>query len=350
MEFITKRILEWYKINKRDLPWRGESDPYKVWISEIILQQTRVAQGYEYYLRFIERFPNVNTLATAPLDDVLRLWQGLGYYTRARNIHKAANQIVNNFSGEFPRDYRNVISLSGVGAYTAAAICSLAFDKPHAVLDGNVYRVLSRIFAIKTPVDTTEGARIFNALADSLLDKKHPGEYNQAIMDFGALQCTPAAAKCDSCPLAEICQSYMQGNIYEYPVKLQKVKVKERYFNYILVRSGEYTFIKRREDKDIWRNLYEFPCLETVKSIDEHELIESDFFRNLFGKTEVEFMKISGIYKHVLTHRRIFARFYEVNIADVHYEITGFLKIKRSEIDRYAIPRLIEIYIEGQGI
>ena len=226
METFAGKLIGWYGVNKRDLPWRGTKDPYRIWISEIILQQTRVAQGYDYFMRFIRRFPDVRSLAEADEDEVMRYWQGLGYYSRARNLHEAARSM----KGVFPDTYAGVRALKGVGDYTAAAICSIAYDMPYAVVDGNVYRVLARYFDMDVPIDSTEGKKAFAALAQELMDKQHAGTYNQAIMDFGALQCVPQAPDCPSCPLADTCQAYARGRVAVLPVKQHKPKVSDRYF------------------------------------------------------------------------------------------------------------------------
>lgn len=249
------RIMEWYKENGRDLPWRNTKDPYRIWVSEIILQQTRVAQGYDYYCRFIRRFPDVNSLAEAGEDEVMKYWQGLGYYSRARNLHAAAREIAGK--GYFPDTYEEVRRLKGVGDYTAAAICSFAFGLPCAVVDGNVYRVLSRWMGIDMPVDSVKGKNYFRELAEELLVKEDPALYNQAIMDFGALQCTPSSPSCMFCPLSDSCVALQKGWVDRLPVKQHKTKVSERFFTYLFIISGDFTFIHKRTGDDIWKNLYE---------------------------------------------------------------------------------------------
>lgn len=239
MNRIAEILLDWYAREGRDLPWRRTRDPYRIWLSEVILQQTRVAQGMEYYLRFTERFPDVASLAAAPEDEVLKLWQGLGYYSRARNLRAAASEVVERFGGVFPRSLDDVRSLRGVGDYTAAAICSAAYDAPCAVVDGNVYRVLSRLFDLAEPIDATAGKRAFACLAQSQLDAAHPGRYNQAIMDFGAIQCTPASPRCEACPLSESCLALAAGTVADRPVKRGKTRVRDRWFNYLHVASGD---------------------------------------------------------------------------------------------------------------
>ena len=267
MNQFAPLLIDWYEHNKRELPWRQTQDPYKIWISEVILQQTRVAQGYDYYCRFIERFPDFHALAQADEDEVMKYWQGLGYYSRARNLHEAARSI--DSQEYFPKTYAEVRALKGVGEYTAAAICSIAYDMPYAVVDGNVYRVLSRYFGIDTPIDSTEGKKLFAALADEMLDKKHPAVYNQGIMDFGAIQCTPQSPDCLFCPLVGSCSALSKGLVAKLPVKQHKTKTTNRYFNYIYVRAGAYTFINKRTGNDIWKNLFELPLIETPTALSE---------------------------------------------------------------------------------
>ena len=252
MENISDILLSWFAREGRDLPWRRTRDPYRIWLSEVILQQTRVAQGLQYYLRFTERFPDIAALAAAPEDEVLKLWQGLGYYSRARNLHAAARQVVSRFGGVFPATYGEVRALRGVGDYTAAAVCSIVYDAPCAVVDGNVYRVLARLFDIGIPIDTTAGKRAFAELAQSQLDTSRPGLYNQAIMDFGALQCTPAQPRCGDCPLAGRCLALAAGTVGVRPVKQGRGKMRDRWFNYLHVTCGGQTLLHRRGGGDIW--------------------------------------------------------------------------------------------------
>ena len=276
-------LLAWYDAHQRDLPWRRTTDPYRIWISEVILQQTRVKQGLGYYERFIERFPDVHALASAPGDEVMRYWQGLGYYSRARNLHTGAKQIVDNFNGVFPADYADIRSIRGVGEYTAAAIASFSFRLPYAVVDGNVYRVLSRLLGIDEPIDTTSGKKYFARMADELLDQTAPDRYNQAIMEFGALQCVPVSPDCSVCPLMESCAAFAAGRVSELPVKIGKTRVRSRWFNYFMIRYASKTWIRRREEGDIWSHLYEFPLLETDHSVNWAQLIETDLYGKWFG-------------------------------------------------------------------
>jgi len=342
-------LIDWYELNKRDLPWRDTEDPYRIWISEIILQQTRVAQGYEYFMRFMEHFPDVERLAAADEDEVMKLWQGLGYYSRARHLHEAAKRIAE--MGEFPKTYEGVRALKGVGDYTAAAICSFAYRLPYAVVDGNVYRVLSRWMGIETPIDSREGVKLFAALAQELLDKRHPGLYNQAIMDFGALQCTPASPDCLFCPLAESCVARKNGKVELLPVKRHKTKVTNRYFNYIYVRAGAFTFINRRHGRDIWKNLYELPLLETSGELGEEEFYVSEGVRAFLAEEDKPvFRCVKRGVRHVLSHRVIYANFYEALLPEETRSFAGFVKIPVAELGRYAVPRLIHQFLEEEGI
>ncbi|MBP1663851.1 MAG: A/G-specific DNA-adenine glycosylase [Bacteroidetes bacterium] len=344
---IQSILRDWYDANKRELPWREVTDPYKIWISEIILQQTRVNQGYDYYLRFIGRFPDVISLASADEDEVMRYWQGLGYYSRARNLHKAAKQITHTFGGKFPTDYHEVLSLSGVGDYTAAAICSLAYKQPYAVVDGNVYRVLSRLTTTATPIDTSAGKKEFAALAQQLLDTVHPDIHNQAMMDFGALQCTPANPDCVICPLKDYCLARQSNTVSQFPVKQGKNLVTNRYFHYFHITCGEYTYLHKREADDIWKNLYEFPLIETGQDTEFGELSASAEFQSLFGTlTGVKILRTFPPMKHVLSHRVIYARFYRVRVSSENECISSFLRIRTNELNRYAVSRLTERYLE----
>lgn len=340
---LNERLLLWYKVNKRELPWRDISDPYLIWISEIILQQTRVAQGYSYFVRFVDRFPTVQSLAEADEDEVLKFWQGLGYYSRARNLHSAAKSIV----GEFPKTYSEVLALKGVGEYTAAAICSFAYNLPYAVLDGNVYRVLSRYFGIDTPIDTTQGKKLFTALANDCLDKDRPGIYNQAIMDFGALQCVPSSPNCFQCPLSNSCVAFEKGIVANLPIKKGRIKVTNRYFNYIYVRMGAHTFINKRQENDIWRNLFELPLIETDHAITDEELLSLPQFLAFFEAGESPHIRcLVKQKKHVLSHRIIYANFYEVTLPEESNAFSSFLKVRTDELEQYAISRLIHLFFE----
>ena len=340
MENFSKILIDWYRENKRDLPWRRTKNPYLIWISEIILQQTRVVQGYDYYQRFIRRFPDVSALAAANEDEVMKYWQGLGYYSRARNLHAAAKSVVE--AGGFPTTYEGVRSMRGVGEYTAAAICSFAYGMPYAVVDGNVYRVLSRWLGIDVPIDSTEGKKMFVQAADELLDRGHPDLYNQAIMDFGALQCTPASPDCLFCPLGDSCVARLKGLTDSLPVKRHKTKVTNRYFNYIYVRMGAYTFIHKRNGNDIWKNLYELPLIETDREWTEEELYASPQFRELWAEGEEPVVRLvqKGV-KHVLSHRVIYANFYEVILPEKSASFAKYQRISIEDLHKFAVSRLV---------
>ena len=318
-------ILDWFRENGRELPWRETKDPYAIWLSEIILQQTQVKQGWAYWERFMRRWPTVDALAAASEDEGLREWQGLGYYSRARNLHYAAKQIT--ALGHFPDTFDEIKKLKGIGDYTAAAIGSIAFGLPTAVVDGNVYRVLSRHYGIKTPINTTEGKKEFTALAQSLLPPSEASAFNQAMMDFGATVCTPKGAHCESCPLAESCEALHTGQINQLPVKLKTLKVKSRHLTYIYIRCQGETAIHRRGKGDIWQGLY------------EPWLIEE-------GENKPDGVKlIAKNVKHVLTHRVLTADFYlwETNVRPILPD--DYIWIKEKDIDDYGIPRLIDILL-----
>ena len=316
-------LLEWFRENGRDLPWRQTRDPYAIWLSEIILQQTQVKQGWEYWERFMHRWPTVEALAAATEDEVLREWQGLGYYSRARNLHYAAKQIVT--LGHFPDTLEDIKQLKGVGDYTAAAIGSIAFGLPAAVVDGNVYRVLARHFGIDTPINTTEGKKLFAALAQELLPPNEAAAYNQAIMDFGAVQCTPQSPKCMECMLAESCEALRSGRVNELPVKLKTLKVTERHLIYIYIRCQGQTAIRRRGPGDIWQGLWEPMLVDAESAVPP---TASLLRQNV---------------KHVLTHRVLYADFYLLETDKRPKLPSDYIWIAESALDNYALPRLIEV-------
>lgn len=318
MENISDILLAWFAREGRDLPWRHTRDPYRIWLSEVILQQTRVAQGMDYYLRFTERFPDVVALAAAPEDEVLKLWQGLGYYSRARNLHAAARQVVTQFGGQFPTTYAAVRSLRGVGEYTAAAVCSIAYGMPYAVLDGNVFRFLSRLFDVDTAVDSTEGKRAFAALAQSQLDVNEPGRYNQAIMDFGALQCTPTQPRCGDCPLSDRCLALAAGSVALRPVKQGHTRVRDRWFNYLHITYGDSTLLHRRTSGDIWQGLYEFPMIESSSAIDFVALSATNEFQRFVGNAPWHLVRSIAMAKHQLSHQSLHAVFHRIEIGVPH--------------------------------
>ena len=338
-------LLQWFQENGRDLPWRQTRDPYAIWLSEIILQQTQVKQGWEYWERFMRRWPTVEALAAATEDEVLREWQGLGYYSRARNLHYAARQIVAR--GSFPNTIEDIKKLKGVGDYTAAAIGSIAFNLPVAVVDGNVYRVLSRYFGIDTPINTTEGKKLFATLAQEQLlpalnrEGMGAGLYNQAIMDFGAIQCTPKSPKCDDCPLMESCEAFRTNRIQELPVKLKTLKIRERHLIFIYIRYKGQTAIHRRGAGDIWQGRYE------PLSIDGGQLtVDNWAAQNHYPLSTANCQLLRKNVRHVLTHRILYADFYLWEPDEQPSLPSDYIWIPESDIDNYALPRLIEVLLE----
>ena len=347
MEDFAAILIRWYAENKRRLPWRETEDPYRIWISEIILQQTRVAQGLEYFNRFMKRFPDVASLAQSGEDEVMKYWQGLGYYSRARNLHAAAREIMERYEGVFPSEYEKVRALKGIGEYTAAAVCSFAWRQPYAVVDGNVYRVLGRVFGIDTPIDSGPGKKEFAELATALLDRQRPDIYNQAIMDFGAIQCTPKVPDCLYCPLREHCVAFATGKVGQLPVKAGKTRVKPRYFNYLHIGCQGKTLLKRRNAKDIWQNLYEYPLIETVSPVDFSVLERSEEYRGLMeGVAEIQVKQMMEMPGHVLSHRVIYARFYQIEVSNLSPRIEEYCRVGDEEMERYAVSRLMELYME----
>ncbi len=344
--FIS-HITDWYKANKRDLPWRNTQNPYHIWISEVILQQTRVVQGMEYYFRFTERFPTIKSLAEAPEDEVLKLWEGLGYYSRARNLHAAAQYIATHFGGEFPSQYKDIISLKGIGEYTAAAIASFAFGLPYAAVDGNVQRVLSRLFAIEEAIDSTEGKKILSSLAQEIMNEKQPALHNQAMMEFGALHCTPLNPLCLMCPVQSHCLSFARGIVDKLPFKKGKTAVKYRYFHYLDIRCKGKMLVRKRITDDIWKNLYEIPLIETDEDFPFSQLMQTEDFQKLFTHYKILNIKeFSETIKHILTHRIILARFTQVEVEDAGDGTNEYQLISVEERSKYAFPRLINRYFE----
>lgn len=336
-------IINWYLSNKRNLPWRNTKNAYFIWLSEVILQQTRVAQGINYYLKFTENYPTVEELANADEQKILADWQGLGYYSRARNLHVAAKQIRDEYAGRFPEEYTQIIKLRGIGEYTAAAIASFAFDKVHAVVDGNVYRVLSRLYDLDEAIDSSAGKKMFQALADQLIDPKRPALFNQAIMEFGAIQCVPANPDCLNCPLSEKCLAFDRKTVKERPVKNGKTKIKKRYFHFLNAQLNDKIWIQKRIDKDIWQHLWQLPLIELQEDLDSEavrELIHDEY------KLTVRLQK--QMPKHILSHQHIFSYFWEVQASD--FEKISFAStqlIDLIELDQYPIARLTEKFFES---
>lgn len=345
MNWFSRKLLEWYNPDSRNLPWKLTGDAYKIWLSEIILQQTRVEQGTPYYLAFIHRYPTVRSLAEAPLDDVLKLWEGLGYYSRARNLHAAAKQVLEQHDGQFPDKYEDILQLKGVGAYTAAAIASFAYHLPHAVVDGNVYRVLSRVFGIATPIDTTVGKKIFEQKAAELLDVSQPAIYNQAIMDFGALVCKPQVPLCGQCPFSTECKALEKNEIQQLPVKSKKLIRTARRLHYFVWSDGQSLFIRQRADNDIWKGLFEFPLWEELpgsKLSDRKKALSAMSGDMKFRETG------SLTYKQALTHQQIIAVFHEISVENLPATPRGCIRIKQKQLSAYAFPKIIRQYLEDR--
>ncbi len=344
---IAQALIGWYEECGRTLPWRMTQDAYCIWLSEVILQQTRVQQGLGYYERFVARYPDIRTLAAAPEEEVLKLWQGLGYYSRARNLHAAAKQVVEQHDGVFPATYDEIRALRGVGPYTAAAIASLAYGLPHAVVDGNVYRVLARLFDIDLAIDTTEGQRQFATLAEELLDKTRPAAYNQAIMDFGALQCTPQHPDCTHCPLAEQCLARAAGTVAARPVKQGRTKIRDRYFNYLHLTDHDATVLHRRGAGDIWQGLYEFPLIESTEEVDFLALSRREEFGQLLGGSAYRLVQSRRMPLHQLSHQRLHAVFHRVEV-DTLPEGKEWCRVACDMLGDYAVARLTERYLREE--
>jgi A/G-specific adenine glycosylase len=315
-------------------------------VSEVILQQTQVSQGIEYYYRFLKIFPTINDLAVAPIEDVLKIWQGLAYYSRARNMHKAANSLLSVYDSVFPRNVSELKKLKGIGEYTAAAIASIAFNKPYSVVDGNVYRVLSRFFGIDLPIDNNEGKKYYLSIADKILDRDNPGCHNQALMELGAIICLPKNALCTSCPIALSCYAKLNNLIDKFPRKKKKIILKDRYFNYIVIRKKNNTFIMQRSEGDIWALLFQFPVIETEKRIFISEIYSLEKWKKFFEKKVFEVQKISKEFKHCLSHQIIHVQFIEVRVND-DYALQSAVEIEYKNLNHYAIPRLIDQYLRG---
>lgn len=345
-EIFVNQLINWYRHQKRDLPWRHSKDPYKIWLSEIILQQTRVNQGMPYYLRFVEQYPTVQDLGSASEGEVLRLWQGLGYYSRARNLHFCAKTVVAEYEGKFPDTFDELLKLKGIGRYTAAAIASIAFNQSNAVVDGNVYRVLSRVFGIADDIANSKSIKVFEERANALITPENPGEFNQAIMDFGAIQCTPKSPSCAICPMSGYCYAFNNGKQDVLPVKTKKVKVRNRYFYYYIFEHNDCILMKERGAKDIWQGLFDF-CLEESTEPKEEE----DAILSVSNDASLTVMDYSIEVKHILTHQRIFTRFIRVQVNDLG-KFEALAEDKRlspfgiEEVKELPKPILIQNYLK----
>ncbi len=342
MDFKTI-LTNWYSINKRNLPWRKTKNPYFIWLSEIIMQQTQVKQGLPYYEAFVKTFPTVFELANANEETVLKLWQGLGYYSRARNLHTSAKYVVNELNGVFPNTYSQILTLKGVGDYTASAIASICFNAPTAVVDGNVYRVLSRYFGIDTPINSTQGIKEFKKLATTLIDADNPGDYNQALMEFGATQCKPKNPYCIVCPFNESCVALQKGKVDELPVKLKKTKVTKKHFNFLVFRSEcGNTIFEKRIHKGIWQNLYQFPLIETKTELSAETFRNHPKIHSYFEASDYDFsLYNTDQLVHKLSHQHLYTRFWIIEVKKLPK-----LGMPISEVKSYPTPTLISNFIE----
>ncbi len=340
MADFHRLIGKWYRLNKRNLPWRSTNNPYFIWLSEIILQQTRVNQGLNYYLKFIENYPTVFVLANASEQDILNDWQGLGYYSRARNLHATSKMIAFDLNGVFPSTYVDIKKLKGIGDYTAAAISSFAFNLPHSVVDGNVYRVLSRVFDIELPIDSLEGKKYFAQLAQELLPKKDINIHNQAIMELGAIQCLPVNPLCDACPVFEICLSRIKRNIELRPIKSKKIKSRNRFFHFMIFMNDGKIILEKRETKDIWQHLFQFPLIETQSNLEMFKIEEM-----IYKQYKLKPYDFSESITHILSHQKIFATFYFFS-SFPDYKPPSFIEIDENNIQNYPLPRLIDRFWE----
>ncbi len=347
--YFSKEIIRWYHDHKRDLPWRDTRDPYIIWLSEVILQQTRVEQGLPYFHAFVDRFPDVASLAEASEDEILKLWEGLGYYSRARNMHSAAKSVMTDHGGVFPRDYQRLKALKGVGPYTAGAVASFAAAEPRAVVDGNVFRVISRYLGIDTPINSSAGAKEFQRAADRLLDREFPGLHNQAIMEFGALQCVPRNPCCEQCVLRSECVAFAQDIVGKLPVKLKAKPVKNRFFVYFLYREGDQVLVHKRDTRDIWANLYQLPLVEMTEADFKAEDFDGKILElaKLYFGADAGFQLAGPVVKHLLSHQRIHAQLVLID-ASQHFcgKNLGWNLVEVEKLNKLAKPRLISAFLE----
>ncbi len=346
--YFTRQILQWHSEHFRPMPWKGEKDPYKIWLSEIMLQQTRVAQGMPYYQKFLKRFPDVYVLANASMDEVMKQWEGLGYYSRARHLHASAKLIVKHFDGHLPASYKELIRLPGIGPYTASAIASFAYGIPSAVVDGNVHRILSRYFAINKLIDNSKNKQLFTALANQLIDRQQAAAYNQAIMDFGADVCLAKNPNCKSCILEKHCQAYRSNTVNHLPPPRKRIKKRNRFFHYLIIINEGKTFIRKRTEQDIWKNLWEFPMIETTelksfKSILAHKLINE-----CLPVQQFELIKQSRIYKQQLTHQNINAVFYMIK--SNNQIARAWQPVDSKSILNFAFPGIIHSFLSEKTL
>lgn len=345
---FTEEIIAWYQEHRRSLPWRETDNPYFIWVSEAILQQTRVAQGMDYYLRFIDAFPTIESLANAPLDAVMKVWQGLGYYTRARNLHKAAQIVMEQHGGQLPTTYEALVRLPGLGPYAAGAVASFAFHEPVPAIDGNVYRILARIFGVFESPGKAAGKKIFRALCMEMMDRSQPHIYNQALIDFGALQCIPTMPDCSQCPFPTLCYAEANNLQLQLPTKERQTKLRTRYFHFFMLKSGSSTYIARREGKDIWNSLYQFPLVEVDKRIGAEELLQREDVEAIIGN-DYTLVQSSDEIRQLLSHQELFMRFHIVELHTVRYELSNsYQRVPVDSVFNYQVPISIHNYLVAE--
>lgn len=355
MKHFSQLLHNWYDQNYRELPWRSTSDPYLIWISEIILQQTRVIQGLAYYQRFIEKWPMVNDLAAASEQEVLKMWQGLGYYSRARNLLSSAQTIMNKYHGEFPQSAKELLNLKGIGKYTAAAIASNAFNEKVAVVDGNVLRFVTRLQGITSPIDSNDCFKSVQKFVDEMIDDASPGQFNQAMMEFGALHCTPQNPACNVCPFSNTCHAFNYNLTDSLPVKKTKINIRIRYFNFLifLVRFNEreYFYLHERAEKDIWKGLHQFPLIETEQAAGFDDFNQTEAFNNLVGNDQYTLVSTSHIIKHQLTHQTLIAKFFVIKLSEkLKSNELSLTLVSSDSLGNYPLPRLIDRYLQQNGL
>ncbi len=345
--YFSDKVVEWYQINRRELPWRQTKDPYRIWLSEIILQQTRVIQGLPYYLKFVEKFPTVAALAAASEQEVLRLWQGLGYYTRARNLHKCAKEVMRLYNGSFPENYSELLKLPGIGEYTAAAIASFSYKEPVAVVDGNVFRVLSRVFGIALEINRPEGKKHFTQVANELISKQNPDFHNQAMMEFGATHCTPKNPKCEECVFKVSCFAFQKNVVNDLPVKVKSKASQKRFFHYVVIRKGKSLAMTLRDQKGIWHGLYDFPLIEKKRAVK----IEKILIEDLKWTAKKSKPEVSSSYKHILSHQIITAKFIILPFDEISAELKKKLKFySPKQIAELPKPVLINRFLHDHHL
>lgn len=348
-ESFSSILQDWFRLFGRTLPWRGVKDPYLIWVSEVILQQTRVSQGWAYYERFIATFPTVQALAEAPIDAVLKVWQGLGYYTRARNMHRAARMVVEEYQGKIPQTYKELLKLPGLGEYAAGAVASFAFREPVPAIDGNVYRILARVFGVFESPGKAAGKRAFRALCMDLIDRERPDLFNQALIDFGAIQCKPGMPDCSVCPMITYCYAAANGLQTALPAKEREGKMRDRYLHFFMLRSEHSTFIEKRTGKDIWHSLYQFPMVETPGEVPPEELLQSEDARAILGE-HYTLLHVSETIEQLLSHQRLHARFYIVRLdSKLQHQSQQYERIALDSIREYQVPVMIDRYLAAEA-